>query len=174
MSYSTAPQEETFNIAVTIPLDRQTINAIKSGFFDLDGPWSQSKYNLAAMTLRHTTEAVKALPDLPPEASSSNSSSNAISSSTIPTTGGPFQLNVQDANGKRLPFVFTGQEAVQEIALRVSMQTRITKKRMLLWYKGVQIYCGFWQGEEQNRWLRSLQSHGIDGSAVVELQVVPY
>ncbi|KAF2212649.1 hypothetical protein CERZMDRAFT_90643 [Cercospora zeae-maydis SCOH1-5] len=150
MSYSTAPPE-TFNIAVTIPLDRQTINAIKSGFFDLDGAWSQSKYTLAAMTLRHTTDAVKALPDLPPEASSSSSAAN-----TIPA--GPFQLIVQDANGKRLPFVFTGQEAVQEIALRVSMQTRITKKRMQLWYKGVQIYCGLWQGEEQKRWLRNLQS----------------
>lgn len=150
MSYPTAPPE-TFNITVNIPLDRQTITAIKSGFFNLDTPWSQSKTNLATTTLHHTIEAVKALPDLPPEASFSSNTFN-----NTPT--GPFQVIVQDANGKRLPFVFTGQEAVQEIALRISMQTRITKKRMQLYYKGKLVYCGSWLGEQQSGWLRSLGS----------------
>ncbi|CAK1368101.1 unnamed protein product [Cercospora beticola] len=168
MSYPPAPPE-TFPITITIPLTRQTITAIKSGFFNPDTPWSQTKTNLATTTLHHTIEAVKALPDLPPEPTSNSNSINAG-----PPTVGPFQLIVQDANGKRLPFVFTGQEAVQEIALRVSIQTRITKKRMQLYYKGRLVFCGGWEGEEQRGWVRSLWSHGIDGSEVVELLVRGY
>ncbi|GIZ49701.1 hypothetical protein CKM354_001272800 [Cercospora kikuchii] len=162
MAYPTAPPE-TFNITINIPLDRQTITAIKSGFFNLDTPWSQSKTNLATTALHHTIEAVKALPDLPPEV---NSSFNATSG----TPTGPFQLIVQDANGKRLSFVLTGQEAVQEIALRISMQTRITKKRMQLYYKGKLVYCGSWQGEQQSGWLRSLGS--VSGTLAERLGMI--
>ncbi|PPJ59049.1 hypothetical protein CBER1_01695 [Cercospora berteroae] len=152
MSYPPAPAPETFTITITIPLSRQTLTAIKSGFFNPDTPWSQSKTNLATTTLHHTIEAVKALPDLPPETNPSSTDANFV-----PT--GPFQLIVQDANGKRLPFVFTGQAAVQEIALRVSMQTRITKKRMQLYYQGRLVFCGGWEGEEMRRgWVRSLWS----------------